>query len=209
MWRRLLCSGDAGARSPGGAARATRVRLFLAGLLAVTLLLAATGCGAGLKPQSGHPGVTTSASERAEEAEQKRAENDEAAKDREVLTALEAKEREEAAEDNASKKEKEATEKAKHREEAAEKQAKKKEKEAAEKIKKLEAAAKTKAAAEAKKKSEEASKTTAQAKQKSSAKTKTTTAPQATTKAPVPSVTKPSTGAGNRRKSGSPSATIE
>ena len=208
MWRRLLYSGDAGARSPGGTSRARRVRLLLAGLVAVTMLVGASGCSAGLKTQSGHPGVTTSADERAEEAEQKRAENNEASKDREVLTALEAKEREEAAEDNAAKKEKEAAQKAKHREEAAEKQAKKKEKEAAEKIKKLEAAAKTKAAAEAKKKSEEASKTTAQAKQKSS-KSKTTTAPQATTKAPVPSTPKRSTGSGNRRRAGSPSATIE
>ena len=84
MWRRLLFSGDAGARTSPGS---PLIRPLLAVVLAVALVGAGTGCGAKLKNRSGHSAATTSAGERAEEAEQKRAENDEASKDREVLTA--------------------------------------------------------------------------------------------------------------------------
>jgi hypothetical protein len=103
------------------------------------------GCGSGTETEAGgHGEPSAEAIERNEEAEQKKEEAAEAAKDREVLSVVEGKKREETAEANAKRKEAAAAAKVKKREAAAEKALKTKEVEADARIKKAEEAAKAK-----------------------------------------------------------------
>jgi hypothetical protein len=104
------------ARACAGGAR----RLFLAALACLALGAVLAGCDTseGVQEPSGE------AVEHNEEAEQKRQEATELARDREVLQQIEGTQREESAEVNARRKERAAEAKAKRREEAAERAAK-------------------------------------------------------------------------------------
>jgi hypothetical protein len=117
------------------------LRAMILGATAIGATCALMGCGAGSSAGATNGLESGEAIARAEEAEHKKEEQTELAKDREVLSEVEASRREEVAEQNAKKKEAAGSARAKAREAAAERVVRKREKEA----KKRQAAARAQA----------------------------------------------------------------
>src|SRR5271155_282730 len=105
------------------------LRALILGATTIGMSCALMGCGAGASASATKGLENGEAVARAEEAEQKKEEQAELTKDREVLSEVEANRREEVAEQTAKKKEAAASARAKAREAAAERVVRKREKE--------------------------------------------------------------------------------